>query len=705
MVAPFLVPLRRWIGRQRKMDALAGNYNGQRATKIPAADAAIEDETAGEASTQEEEAIHPTSRDIDRLFGNLRVSQQPPALDSLPEVLTTTKPTQDPASELKRMLSVGPQSFPQQAPAQAPLQSSNTSADLLSILRGNPVLPNPLTSSEFPPQTPAEQISEAPSEPKSPMHQNRVRELPITAPQPPSFPLTSLPQSLLQEARKEQSLQERLDALNNAVKQQSKMQSPTDTTINQTLRRDSLAFRPAQVAPSAPKAQAPSFTQQMPGPFQRPRDPNSSGWQQFGEIRSPPAPAANKLPLPKLNSHTIGLLNTFKGNTAAPLVSPIESSAPGFRRPKRNFPVETISGGLNGAISTVNRPGLTAPANPIQRRHSPAMTVSPPGTATNGYSSASPMPESARTPQQNTLLNLLRTPSDSSVRPPASAAPQPQLAPSEPVELSAAPNTPRTERPPGQIQILQRPKPINIDVSKSLGDTKEVQAPMQLLHRHHPSGQISATVSGPLTTPDFSTLQKHESQQPNSVAMTGTGSTREPFIIAGSPQSAASTIRPSKPEPDRHERVVAAQEKQRDTSRPFQPRVLQRPKQAQQTPARPTSNASMSQFDRRDSLPQDLRHNLLSLFGNSATQSPVLAMGSPLANPTEKNQAARHVSPVLASRSRLESVTSAASAASSAQMGISQSRRDSGSGRQTPVTPKDRDFLMDYLHGVVKGGK
>lgn len=699
MVAPFLVPLRRWIGRQRKNDVLAGKHNGHQTAKVPAIDAAAEDETAGETSAQEEEYIPAAPGDFGRLSSNLRVPHQPSTLDSLPEVLDANEPAQDTASELKRMLSVGAQTFSHQPS----VQTSDTSANLLSILRGNPMLPNPLAASAFPPQTPAEQISEAPTEPRSPTHQHRNREPPIPTSQPPLFPITTPPTNM-QNIRDEQSLQDRLNALNNAVNQQNKMRSPTNTPVDKNLRRDSLAFRPAQISPP-PKPQSQDLTQRVPGPFQRTGDSNSSSWQQFGEVKSPPVPAANKLPLPKLNSHTLGLLNTFKGSAPAPLVSPIEPSAPGFGRSSRSFPVEANSGSLDGALSNLNRPGLAAPVHQVQNNRSPAMTVSPPGTGTNGYSSASPMPESARTVQQNTLLNLFRTPSLPTAPGPASPNPKPNFVVPEPVELSAAPNTPRLERQPGQVQILQRPKPIETIEPKSLGDTKQAHPPHKRHHRQHPSGQISATVSGPLTTPDFTTLQKRENQNPTPTSATGTGSTTAGFPGPSSPQAATPAAQPLKLEPNRHEHTAAAEGKQQDTPRPFQPRILQRPKQPLQTAPQPTPSSTVPPFDRRDSLPQDQRNNLLSLFGKSATQSPVLATGSPLASPIEKPRAAGHISPVAVSRSRLDSLASAASGASNGAVGASRSQTGVRSGDQSPVTPKDRDFLMGYLQGVVKGGK
>ncbi|KAF2240022.1 hypothetical protein EV356DRAFT_511319 [Viridothelium virens] len=700
MVAPFLVPLKKWIGHQRKKDALAERHNGQPMPKIPTFDAVVEDETAGETSTQEEDHVPATGGDIDRLLSSLRSSKQaqPTLSDNLPEVFDNPGLARDPVSELKRMLSVGSQLQPERPLMQAP----STLAHPLPAFPRNPAMSDAITSTNFPLQTPANQISEAPAEPRSPIYQHRPKEPLMQASQPPSFSTTGLFQPVLPTLPLDRSLQERLNALNNAVSQQNKMRTPAEASAGQGLRRDSLAFRPAQVTPPAPRPQAQPVMN--PTPFQRTGNVSSSNWQQFGELQSPPAPAANKLPLPKLNNHTLGLLSTFKGNNAVPLVSPIEPSAPAFGRQAQNPPPEK-SGSLNGALFATSGPSLNAPMNRIQNNQSPAMTISPPGTATNGYSSASPMPDTVRTPQQNTLLNLFRPPPAKKPSGPAPTSFNPQLAPSEPVELSAAPNTPKIERQPGQIQILQRPRPSETAEPKSPGHTKQTRAPHKPTHSHYPSGQISATVSGPLTTPDFSTLQKHESQASNSRPSTGKTTVRGGPAMAGSPKDVVSTGQLWKPESDSREQPVAAQSKQRTSQQPFQPRILQRPKPSQHAPASPTANSAASSFDRRDSLPQDQKNNLLSLFGKSATQSPVPSPQSPLASPLEKQQVSRHMSPAALSRSRFSSVTSVTSGPGNGAIAKPQSQVGSDSGRQTPVTPKDRDFLMGYLQGVVKGGK
>ncbi|KAI9694196.1 MAG: mRNA-decapping enzyme subunit 2 [Bathelium mastoideum] len=725
MVAPFLVPLKKWIGHQRKKDAFNARHSGKQSAKIPAIDAVTEDETAGETSAQEEGPMAQVPSDFERLLSGLRGPRATFVSDSLPEVLDASRSPPDPAGELKRMLSV---SSTQPLPQQIPTQDQLTSANLLSILQGNSTAIRPHEPSVLPLQTPAEQINEAPVQPRSPTKLHRTREPPIQTSEPPFFPIETAPQSTVQSTpsavqnarptvqnaapstvqnpQPDPSLQERLNALHSAVNQQNQMRSPIYPLTNSNVRRESLAFRPAQIAPLTSKAQNQDTMQQTAKPFQLKEHTNSSEWQQFGDVRSPTVPAANKLPLPKLNNHTIGLLNAFKGNNAPPLVSPIEPAASGFGRPSRNLSLDVNNDMFRNVMPATSEPNLTAPPNQIRNSHSPAATVSPPGTTTNGYSSASPMPDRARTTQQNTLLNLFRAPSVPNVQQPVQSGLKSQLMPAEPVELSAAPNTPKTEHPTGQVQILQRPKPSGTTEPKSLNDPTQVEGTPRSAHRHRPSGQISATVSGPLTTPDFGTLQQKGSRASPPKTAGGTEYLRGGLASPGHSQTRSPHAALLKPKLGHHKQIVATSvEKSQDSPQPFQPRILQRPKQPQQLPTSPQPKSPSSAFDRRDSLAQDQRSNLLSLFAKSITKSPAPSTGSSLTSPVEKPYAASNAFPATAFRSRPGSMTSAASVAGNGGAGPARSQVGSDSGGQTPVTPKDRDFLLGYLQGVAKGGK
>ena len=82
MVAPFLVPLKKWIAAQRKLDK-AKQMNGM-ATNATA----VEDESAHTANRGEEEGavLHSSSENLARLLDSLRQSAAPRTQTDLPEV-------------------------------------------------------------------------------------------------------------------------------------------------------------------------------------------------------------------------------------------------------------------------------------------------------------------------------------------------------------------------------------------------------------------------------------------------------------------------------------------------------------------------------------------------------------------------------------------------------------------------------------------
>ncbi|KAI9713109.1 MAG: mRNA-decapping enzyme subunit 2 [Bogoriella megaspora] len=686
MVAPFLVPLKKWIAQQRKIDDKNQYRHEPDTSVLPYVEAASGDETARGTSAREEDRVQPHPSDIDRLLGSLRGSAPPLVSDNFPEILGPSENVQDPAAELKRMLSVGgpamaERAIPQPANVQPSTASPTVSADLLSMLQGNSANLQRLHSTV--PQTPAEQIIEAPAEPNSPMHPRP--NVPLLDANQPAFTSPMPNANGPQASRLTQggpTLQERLTSLQTAITNQNNLRNQGNNAGNANIRRDSLVFRPSQLLPSMPPPgpqRQPS--QQVPRPYQRTGDPKFSDLHSFEKTNSPTVPPANKLPPPTLNSHTTSLLNAFKGTPSNQLVSPLEPHGPsmGFRAPEK-MPSQVNPSSFNRPVAPVKLP---------QQSPSPALAVSPPFPATNGNSSSSPVPrDQARSTQQVTLLNLFRTP-PANAPVPTSAIVKPSAAP-EPVEL-AAQDAPVSSRQPKPIQILQRPKTRDVAEPKTIEETKSAPRPS---HKASPStGQISATVSGPLVTPDFSTLQKRESRipTPNSAASNPT----LPFVT--SPHAAAPSTRSNQPEPIRAGPVAPRTQQ----PQPFQPTILQRPKQVSVAQTSPSSTAKPgSPFDRRDSLPQDQKSNLLALFGKTPASN-----GSPLASPPIPVSAtsagpARHISPAAMERSRLGSMTSVASAGGGVRSPIG-----ADSGRQTPVTPKDREFLMGYLQGVVKGGK
>ncbi|KAF2705967.1 hypothetical protein K504DRAFT_386754 [Pleomassaria siparia CBS 279.74] len=420
------------------------------------------------------------------------------------------------------------------------------------------------------------------------------------------------------------------------------------------------------------------------------------------EPQSPHAipPAAN-LPPPKLNAHTLGLLNAFMMNekpAASPpeepsILAPISQPTPRMQQPIA----------LHPAHESFASPQSVRSAHPYAP--TPPPFISPPQQA--NFQPVQPKPRNAH---QDSLLTLFRSPS-------VPAAPTPP--PKSPAELSAQPKTPGyiNAKPAPRETISPRP---DISNKSNFLEVSGLQAGKPHL--------TSATVSGPVNAPDFETVKKNthpsganghlHSRGPSPAGRNSVEQKmfvpqqilrREDSLAVG-PADAAEARRSRSP------RAKAHPPPPQTTA--FQPQILRRPQPTASpaptsapapakarvptpvllpqpralldlftsstpppvAPTPPTTFAkapvSQQSFDRRETLPSDQKSALLSLFGKpsgggvSSVPSPIPPRRSPLP-PTPKNQMSGIISPVsplpdktsqanspanLASRSRISSI-------------------------------------------------
>lgn len=273
MVAPFLNPLKKWIGQQRKSE------NPQ---NLPCLAPPVFSE---EISQDESEDHRPQMQQV--------LSHGP---SNLPEVVYTTQQELDPSEHLKRMLNINV-SPPAQVPAPSSIAAPGTdmvkSSALLALLRSGST-----AEMRDGPNTPREQIPVPPHAPKS-----SRRPRPQAAPVPSRASVSQVrvsPESWLP-----------------AISQ------PENIPVG---------FRQLQQVPPFGSQQAPALLSQTHGerswqevpdaslqrfaPYQNTGDPQFS--RSKGESSSisavPPAGA-----LPKLTSHTKSLLDAFKMSPATDL--------------------------------------------------------------------------------------------------------------------------------------------------------------------------------------------------------------------------------------------------------------------------------------------------------------------------------------------------------------------------------------------------
>jgi mRNA-decapping enzyme subunit 2 len=691
MVAPFLGPLRAWIKMQHKLDR-------QRAARS----SAHLPTSAGVPITDDEEPLRETispvpepqpDTNFTNLINQLSINQRS---DTLAELSTQPQAEQplDQAAQLKRLLSVGMgmQSPPVEAPGMPPAPVN----PLLALFhQGNNKPSSPQLSL---PRTPFDQVMPPPVQPSSPHGQHHPRPPQMNNMPPPPFPYPPHqgvpfhgPQPPFNNGMHAQIPQHFMSPphhQNNAV-----FQSP----------------------PQMPHQQVPPFQHHdsQPQSFQ----PSQS--QSFGS-QGPAIPPASKLPAPKLNAHTLGLLNSFRvGDRQSP--------------------------GPDSSQATITQSPQTAPQGQhLPPRHHPNELASPHFQSPPiNIQPAQPKPRSAH---HDSLLTLFRT------APPTTSP--------EPAELSALPTT------PGYAAAQLAPKS-GRQPNMSLLDMFDNQP--------KPAGITSATVRGPVNAPDFDTMKKH------TIPISNSSRGASPFVpqqILKREQSKSRS--PLDVNMGRRNGMPLNNTETLDAPpTAFKPQILKRPKSQTSGPVpAPTAHAkslldmfkspspqpaiqpvmpltqspapsatTLQPLERQQSVSADQKNTLLALFSKPSpkpegprvpaslqqTHSPIPARRSPLP-PTPKTQMSGVISPVsplpdkgsqtaspadFVSRSRISSIGDPGAPSivipptSHPQQGIENlpGRGSAGGlgGQSKSATegksPVDKTFLLGFLEDVARRGR
>ncbi|QDS77216.1 hypothetical protein FKW77_002837 [Venturia effusa] len=524
-VAPFLRPLKAWVNEQRRLDK-----QHQRALKrttivleedtteaeeeILYADGESADEDPVEfedtdaqfptPSPSQPKFARPSGEEhtshFDRLLSGLTSNPEREQVEpaNLPEVSGAHATTEDLATALKRMLSVGGPSqgaaLPQM-PYTAPQEKEAMANPLLNILRG-PQHPAPATS--LPPRTPADQILPTPDAARTP-HHNHPRQPQFPMGPPPDYGLHPGHGQPVQHPHHPQGprpfpqQQHQLPfghgpSQNGQPQYQNQMQAaqsfPYRGSSNFRAGLPHAAQTPSNPGPLAEHRMPPVGHPHPSGPYQQSADSQSAPlYSQYGHNIA--IPSASKLPPPKLTSHALNLLSVFKSPAAqnAHLVHPIHMNRPsvsGLEVPEPRAP-----------------PQQSAPSS-----HARPVKLSSPELA-------QPQAQKPRNPHQDSLLNLFRSPSTPAIPAPI---PPPSQQRREPVELSAqsSPHIGHMRNTSGHqhsIQEAQQVQQVHHKLSMRRLPNLDTQSPHNI--RQSP-GLTSATVSGPLNAPDFASVRKNQ---------------------------------------------------------------------------------------------------------------------------------------------------------------------------------------------------
>ena len=742
MVAPFLVPLKKWISAQRKLDkAKQSNGTANNAVAIDEESTHVRDHEAEEGPV-----LRRSTEDLGRLLDALRQSAQPPKASDRPEVSALPVEPNDVAAQLKSVLGVPytqSTNFLAAGPVAETSATSGTedqiSSALLTLLRGSPA-----AQPEQIPQTPFQQVLGNPQPPASPLHPHHQTQRLSSLPPPPTFPFPS-------------THDQPATASSAAIGQPAMMpqaqvgqrpQPPFVRSIPQPQ-------QPAQLVPRAsPLHQKKTLTRVSAGPQisvpYRTGDPQFAQYSQSAGDKTPSIPSANKLPLPKLTAQSSVLLDLFNWPAKTSRVdgeiktSEIETPTVPAIPSTNGASMPNILEGDRNTVSSATQKGPELVQGPTTMSQAlPRMPF------INDNEVQKPKSE-----HHDKLLSLFHSPSVPGVEP-VKSVPGSLQPPFGPVELSALPLTPAHSRGPSGADTVLQEQALSKARSGSAKAQKRLRRDTSKTHKP----PVSATVNGPLNVPQFEMLAKASNEVEHAVHHNShkKSTKKSPITILARPSNshAHPQARPSLTDahaaiPPSENPKAAVPSKIQTLFSPvkdmpptpdlkgqpaplktFHPQILRRPAHAgdanEPSPIQPLPSPKHSLLTNRTTQPTDHKKSLLSLFTkpspliSPAPTAPASAIDrssfiSPLSDrPTPREQAdaafaklARHVggfpqgyaAPLPLSSSRASSVNAVVA-------GMAGEERFK-SGAMSPTsrtTPVDRSFLLGYLEGVAKAGR
>lgn len=446
MVAPFLVPLKKWVTQQRKRDNRPTSQPQLAASHL-LEETVTEDEPDGTNGNE-----FPPFRQV--------LSRGP---SDLPEVSITLSTSHDPSSQLKQLLNISvakPIQHEAKSVMAAPPRVDETKSNaLLALLRQGTT-----AASETIPHTPLEQVSYITEVPRSPRH---------TQPRPPPFSTMSPPPRF--------PLRPELAALFPSPYQNDEFPAPVryQTEAIATTARDS------QLSGNR-KSLATVKSTQPTAPYRQTGDPQFAR-QTTQDQQVPSVPPASALP--KLTNHTRSLLDVFKGG-------PVSQSS----RDEASGTVAKQGQTLTQIPAAIYTKRSMGPPDQVIMSMPPDASL--PSLSKQSPSWApSPMMEAERpkSQHQSSLLNLFRQPMKATMN--SSVSRTTIDAPAAPVELAAQLSPGLAGNPSVSTENLEyflqqntgrRPQPGRSTKSRATSTARE--------------GKTSATISGPLNQPQFDSI-------------------------------------------------------------------------------------------------------------------------------------------------------------------------------------------------------
>lgn len=605
MVAPFLVPLRKWVVQQKQRDS---KLRPGLPYPLSTNEVLTEDDQGAESTTEQ----GPSNG-----FGVL-------GLDSL----------EGATAALNRLLKIQPTSQELQAESMAASvpASKDSGQALLALLQSKPVTSNPLPQQTSLPETPFDHTIQQLSMPQTPHHiQPRLPHF-SSMPPPPSFPIQQQPEPFSYQMPTPQIYHQQ-----NAHLQQRYVQHQvTRTQANPNHNQSQHLVHPQPLPPQVQKAVftgGPVHAPLMPQPEQKQPGPHFTSTisvavanPQFPGLHAPMVPQVQRQSPAKLTGHHLALLNAFNSpREEARNVANVPTGPPPSKHPQEIVPVQT-------------QPPQELPAQITQVSHPNQHRALQDGNRLQGLIPTAFGPKPISESHKNSLLGLFKSP--------AAQAAVPAL-----ISPRALPTT-------------GTPSAVELSAVEPLSDGAATTSALLNDKRTPDYKEPDIAVPEPVLNPEanlpfraMTILARPEAARPAEL------SNQEPMARVRSSQRPQSRTngRKSKASP-------APTSSHRSPGKAFQPQViLRRPQPGPSTlpevspmPQHAIPNIPLPIPDRRAGPPAEHKQDLLSLFKQKTVPGP-----APQRNPTSdafiQNQS---IDPLVgtSTRSRVGSLASAEAA-------------------------------------------
>jgi mRNA-decapping enzyme subunit 2 len=646
MVAPFLVPLKKWVVEQKKKDAQRALSNQHLAPAF-----------VDELMTEEESGVERKNPPMEFQTNESRMHSTP-GLDTM----------EGATAALHRLLKIQPPTQGLQREAASAVQSpasKNSGEALLALLQGKST-GNQQSSQQAPsPHTPLDlTYTDAPM-PKSPPHHHFRPQPPSNMPPPTSIPPqphnSSYPYQYSQPRTSQQP--ERHMFMSNQMSSQYYPQQSQGPPRQ--------VYQPQQLQhpqPLPPQVQRAVFTgDQAHGPMvpqppiQQPVPQHTESISlnvpqpQFPNIHGPMISPTSNQNHPKLTNHSLALLNAFKGPRDQATLSTDRDS---------NIPLSRFTEAVAGPPAPVQE--LSADESQHERPTPPV--VSKPDINTYSLPVGSVFLTRAVTgdDHRKSLLSMFKTSNSQS----SNVDPAP--ATTTPADIQQASEASSSRKPSvdpalgilsgsAKVDITTRAQP-----QSHLSGPSSPFRPVSILARPSQGAVESPTVYKPMTTRQDDVLKSYLN----------------------------STVPPATED----SKFQADVELSADTIKSFQPQILKRPQPTQPlmpvelsaSPTFSTNFYTQPSLDQRVNQPPDHKQALLSLFRNGPT-----AALPPLLDQKKASQIperAFDMAPDVIPRSRVDSLASAGGDI------LSET-----SSRRAPISAADKGFLLGYLDAIARG--